>query len=178
MVRFSRCLLPRRQDVTDVTYARLSCLVYIITMHGSFHSRFSRIFLRPCGADSNSTPIILKWASIFQLQYASHQSGAQFQIFTPAHSFSNGHRFSTVVCLSPEWHTVPKCLTPGSQLKSKHLERNCHHIPTQPPKVLAKSVYCVLSTYPLHHVPLVARFVTSVMISNNWAKCTSMAPTI
>ena len=107
MVRFSRCLLPRRQDVTDVTYARLSCLVYIITMHGSFHSRFSRIFLRPCGADSNSTPIILKWASIFQLQYASHQSGAQFQIFTPAHSFSNGHRFSTVVCLSPEWHTVP-----------------------------------------------------------------------
>ena len=100
----------------------------------------------------------------------------QFQ--AQPHLFSNGHRFSTVVCLSPEWHTVPKCLTPGSQLKSKHLERNCHHIPTYPPKVLAKSVWCVLSTYPLYHVPLVARFVTSVMISNNWAIRTSVAPTI
>ena len=38
--------------------------------------------------------------------------------------------FSTVMCLSPEWHTVSKCFTPGFQLKSKYLERNCHHIPT------------------------------------------------
>ena len=80
MVWLSRRLLPRRQDVTDVTYVRLSCLVYIIIMHGSFHSRFSRIFLRPYGAGSNSTPIILKWTSVF----------------------------SIVVCLSPEWRTVPK----------------------------------------------------------------------
>ena len=60
--------------------------------------------------------------------------------------------FSTVVCLSPEWHTVPKCFTPGFQLKSKHLEGNCHHIPTKPPKVLAKSVCCV----PVH-IPLTSR---------------------
>ena len=37
---------------------------------------------------------------------------------------------STVVCLSPEWHTVSKYFTSGFQLKSKYLERNCHHNPT------------------------------------------------
>ena len=76
---FSRCLLPRRQDVTDVTYARLSCLVYIITMHGSFHSRFSRIFLKTLRGR-------------FKLNPNYSQMGIDFSI---------------AVCLSPERHTVP-----------------------------------------------------------------------
>ena len=106
-------------------------------------------------------------------QSPTEQAPMQFQ------NFSNGHRFQTN-CASHQSSTqirnivifrfVPK-LHKSSGKTVITASRTHTQVPT-------RFVSHVLSTYPLHHVPLVARFVTSVMISNNWATCTSVAPTI
>ena len=56
---------------------------------------------KPYGAGSNAAPKVSN-GHRFQMNCASHQSGTQIQ----KHSH---FQLSIIVCLSPEWHTVPKC---------------------------------------------------------------------
>ena len=125
---FSRRLLPRRQDVTDVTCVRLPCLVYIIIVHGSFHSRFSHIFFK-----------VLRDRFKLNLNY-----------------FSNGHRFFN--CSMPLTRVAhsSKMFTSGFNSNLNPWRETAITTPLNHLNVLTKSVCCVLSTYPLHHVPLVA----------------------
>ena len=82
-------------------------------------------------------------------QSPTEQAPMQFQ------NFSNGHRFQTSLCFSLEWHTDPKTWSFFASYPNliNHW-KNCHHSLTH--AVPTRFVCHVLSTYPLHHVPLVA----------------------
>ena len=101
----------------------------------------------------------------------------QFQ--AQPHLFSNGHRFFNCKCASHQSGTQFQNVSPLASNSNLNTWRETaitsplNHLKSSPSLSVVS-----LSTYPLHHVPLVARFVTSVVISNNWARCTSVAPII